>query len=60
MPSGNALLLGRVLLMYWHKMTRIIRDLLYLDVGPLIDQALVIESITLTQEELSARKYLFL
>ena len=31
MPRGDTLLLGNVLLNYWHHMTRLVRDLLYLD-----------------------------
>ena len=55
MPAGTALLLGRVLLMYWHKMTRLVRDLMYLDASD-VDEPLVIDSVVLSRNDLAARK----
>ena len=55
MPSGTALLLGRVLLMYWHKLTRLVRNLMYLDVA-LIDEPLIINGVVLSDDDLADRK----
>ena len=56
MPRGSALLLGRVLLMYWHKMTRMVRDLLYISVGD-IEEEVIIATHVLSRDQLSVRKY---
>ena len=55
MPRGSALLLGRVLLMYWHKMTRMVRDLLYIQATD-IQEIVYIEGHALNQEQLEIRK----
>ena len=55
MPRGNYLLLGRVLMMYWHMLTRLVRDLLYLQASD-IERPHVIGSTTLTENQLEARK----
>ena len=56
MPRGSALLLGRVLLMYWHKMTRLVRDLLYIAVGD-VEEEVVIEMHVLSRDQLRVRTY---
>ena len=56
MPRGNFLLLGRVLLMYWHMLTRLVRDLLYIQASD-IERPLVIGPSTLTEDQLESRKY---
>lgn len=56
MPRGNFLLLGRVLLMYWHQLTRLVRDMLYLQATD-IARPLIIGPTTLTIDQLEARKY---
>ena len=58
MPRGTALLLGRVLLMYWHKMTRMVRDLLYIQATD-IQEVVYIEGKALNEDQLEIRKYLF-
>ena len=55
MPRGNFLMLGRVLLMYWHKMTRLIRDMVFLQASD-ITEPLILGPSTLTPTQLDARK----
>ena len=59
MPCGTPLLLGRVLLMYWHKLTRLVRDMMYITAAD-IDAPLVIQNVGLTNEDLDSRKYIYL
>ena len=56
MPRGTMLLLGRVLLMYWHSMTRLVRDLLYIQATD-FRHPLVIGPTTLTTDQLEAREF---
>lgn len=56
MPHGNALLLGRVILMYWHKMTRMVRDLLYIQATD-VQEVVYIQGKALTQDQLEMRKF---
>ena len=58
MPRGSALLLGRVLLMYWHKMTRLVRDLLYIAESD-IEEEVVIVTTVLSRDQLASRKYYY-
>ena len=60
MPQGGALLLGQTLLNYVHRLTRLVRNLLYIDgvEHPDDDQIVIIGPTRLTNRQIDQRKYL--
>ena len=59
MPKGDALLLGQTLLNYIHRLTRLVRDILFIDgvEHPDADQVVIIGPTKLTNRQIDQRKY---
>ena len=58
MPKGDSLALGHVLLNYVHKMTRMIRNLLFIEMpkdNPL-NLTIMVDAVTLTPRQIESRE----
>ena len=58
MPRGNFMTLGRVLLMYWHTLTRLIRDLVFIQAADITQLVLSVPLCSRSSVQRSSKQTL--